>query len=37
LKEVPESERESVGRALSVLRDSAARVRGRILKEKPAK
>ena len=37
LKEVPESERESVGRALSVLRDSAARVRGRILKEKAAK
>ena len=37
LKEVPESEREQVGRALSVLRDSAARVHGRILKERAAK
>lgn len=37
LKEVPEVERESVGRALEVLRDSAARVRERTLKEKTAK
>ena len=37
LKEVPESERERVGRALSVLRDSAARVHGRILEETTAK
>ena len=37
LKEVPESERERVGRALSVLRESAARVHGRILEETTAK
>ena len=37
LKDVPESEREGVGRALAVLRDSAARVRGRTLKEKTTK
>ena len=37
LKEVPESERERIGRALSVLRESAARVHGRILEETTAK
>ena len=37
LKEVPESERECVGRALTVLRESAARVRARREQKKSTK